>query len=57
MLTPAAIRLFQASVVVFFALVPRGGNGNRVIVVDFEKRDVTGMSERDQQLSPAGVFL
>jgi len=57
LLTPSAISRCQALVVVFFALVPHGRNGNCVFVVDLEKRDVTRVSERDQQLSPAGVFL
>jgi hypothetical protein len=43
--------------VVFFPLMSHGGNGDGARVIDLEQRDVTRMTEWNQQLSPSRVFL
>ena len=43
--------------VVLFALMPNRSHRHSVIVFNFKKRDVSRVSEGDQQFSPAGVLL
>jgi hypothetical protein len=43
--------------VVLFALMPNRRHRHSVIVFDFKKRDISRVSEGDQQFSPAGVLL
>jgi hypothetical protein len=49
--------LWHASMVVLFALMPNRCYRHSVIIFDFKKRDVSRVSEGDQQFSPAGVLL
>ena len=43
--------------VVLFALMPKRCHRHSVVVFNFKKRDVSRVSEGDQQFSPAGVLL
>lgn len=43
--------------VVLFALMPNRCYRHSVIVFNFKKRDVSRVSEGDQQFSPAGILL
>src|SRR3546814_1391575 len=50
----------EGSVVVVFALVADGEDGDGAVVVDFEQCDVSGLAEADQQFAEqwcAGVGL
>jgi hypothetical protein len=43
--------------IIFFSLVSHCGNGDGARVIDLKQRDVTRMTEWNQQLSPAGPLL
>jgi hypothetical protein len=47
----------MASMIVFFALMTNGTNGDGMTVIDFKKRYIARMTKWDQEFSPTRIFL